>query len=149
MFKIFCCSCNGGRGLYMLAWPIHPLVFQCEGPGFARSSRCLHIAGAWHRVMCLFDYCLASWHVLLIDGHCVPAAAGLLVSPVQNSLKDSSVRPYLLSFTFPALLHFITLSPFPYHLLSIPPVTLSIIQNSNILLPSLFSSVFPCLWKYC
>lgn len=70
-------------------------------------------ASTLHRVIYLFDYCPASWHVPLIDGHCVPAAAGLLVSPTQNSLKDSSAG------TPVTLFHFFY-SPSLYHTLSFP-----------------------------
>lgn len=83
----------------------------CRGERFAsfisvficRFALRLHIAGAQHGKIYLFDYCPASWHVLLIDGFCFPAAAGLLVSLAQNSLKDSSAdSPFtLLHFCFP------------------------------------------------
>lgn len=129
---------------------LHSSVFRCEGSGFAWSSLCLHIAGTQHRVIYLFDYCPASWHVPLIDGHCVPAAAGLLVSPTQNSLKDSSAGTLVTLFHFfcsPSLYH--PLSYFPHHLLSISPVALSIIQHSNFSCPLYISFFFHpvvCCW---
>lgn len=71
------------------------------------------MAVARHKVIYLFDYCPASWHVLVIDGRCVPAAARLLVSPAQNSLKDSSAG------TLVTLFHFFCSSSL-YHSLSFP-----------------------------
>lgn len=80
------------RGCYQAAttFLLHLSVFGRAAAGFALSSLRLHIAGTRRGVIYLFDYCPASWHVPLIDGHCVLAAAGLLVSAAQNSLKDSS-----------------------------------------------------------
>lgn len=125
---------------------LHSSAFRCEGPEFAWSSLWLHIAGARHRVIYLFDYCPASWHVHLIDGDCVPAAAGLLVSPAQNSLKDSSAR------TPVTLFHF-SCSPSLYHSFSIPLTTTHQFLLSlyypilKFLLPSLFFPFFPCCWS--
>lgn len=124
---------------------LHSSVFGCEGTGFARSSLCLHVAGARHRVIYLFDYRPASWHVPLIDGHCVPAAAGLLVSPAQNSLKDSSAGTLVTLFHFPC-------SPSLYHSFSFPLTTsyqfflsLYLLFNTQIP-PALFIFLFflPC-----
>lgn len=53
---------------------------------------------------------------LVIDGRCVPAAAGLLVSPAQNSLKDSSAGTLVTPF------HFFCSSSL-YHSLSFPLTT--------------------------
>lgn len=124
---------------------LHSSVFRHEGPPFAWSFLCLHIVGAWHRVIYLFDYCPASWHVLLIDGHCVPSAAGLLVSLAQNSLKDSSAGTLVTLFHFSG-------SPSLYHSFSVPlppsisPVALFIILDSNLSCPlCLFLWLFCCI----
>lgn len=115
-----------------MTFPLHSSVFRRVEAGFACSSLCLHIAGARHRVIYLFDYCPASWHVPLIDGHCVPAAAGLLVSPAQNSLKDSSAGTLVTLFHFPC-------PPSLYHSFSFPlaafyqfPSSLRLLLNTHI-----------------
>lgn len=125
----------GGRGGFLCAgmtFPLHSSVFRRVEAGFACSSLCLHIAGARHRVIYLFDYCPASWHVPLIDGHCVPAAAGLLVTPAQNSLKDSSAGTLVTLFHFPC-------PPSLYHSFSFPlaafyqfPSSLRLLLNTHI-----------------
>lgn len=104
------------------------------------SEECLHIAVAQHRVIYLFDYCPATWHVLVIDGHCVPVAAGPLVSPAQawrTALQGPLISP-LHFFYLSSLYHSFS---FPlYRLLSISPITSSIAEHWIFLSPSIFQA---------
>lgn len=126
-----------------LTFLLHSSVFRREGAWLAWSTSCLHGAVARHKLIYLFDYCPASWQALVIDGHCVPAAARLLVSPAQNSLKDSSAG------TPVTLLHFFSSSSL-YHSLSPSPSPPSInfwhyfiaAKWSNFSCPPLFFFIF-------
>lgn len=113
-----------------------------------RSSIYLQLSKSPHRhqEIYLFDYCPASWQVVLIDGHCVRTAAGLLVSLAANSLKDSSVE------TLFALFHFNSFSLPPAHyppppLLYPPPSLLPVYYS--VLKFLLVTSVFSCLFFGC
>lgn len=97
-----CRADNRGAGMTLL---VHSSVLHSE--------ECLHIAVARHRVIYLFDYCPATWHVLVIDGHCVPVAAGPLVSPAR-AWRTALRGPSLVPFTFSTCLHFITPFPSPF-----------------------------------
>lgn len=97
--------------------PAHLSVLQYDGAQFTCHSVRLHNAAPWQRLIYIFDYCPASWHVPLIDGHCVPIATSLLLSPAQNSLKDRSTGALV------TLFHFSCPSPL-YHSFSFPFTTL-------------------------
>lgn len=147
------CRNNGHKAKGCLKFVLYSSVFRREGAWLAWSTLCLHVAVARHKLIYLFDYCPASWQALVIDGHCVPAAARLLVSPAQNSLKDSSAgTPVTLLHFFcsSSLYHSLSLLP-PHPLLSISGI-ISLLLNGPIspALPIFFFSFFiffPSCWS--
>lgn len=68
---------RGLQSRQRVCWYDFPVPFISIFYAFAWSSLCLHVAAAGHGVIYLFDYCPASWHVLVIDSYCVPADAAL------------------------------------------------------------------------
>lgn len=128
----------GSRGVYGLIWhscSIHQYLVV-NGAGFAWSTLCLHMAVARHKVIYLFDYCPASWHVPRDRWPLCPSSRRAVSLSSTKQLEGQLCGDPSYSLSLFLLLFTLSLSLLPpYHLLSIPRITPS----------SLDSHIFPAL----
>lgn len=125
----------------------HPSGLWCEGAGFACSSLCLHIAGAWHSD--LFIWLLPSKLACPLDRWLLCPSSRRAVSLSGTKQLDRQVcrgASYSLSlFLLPFTL---SRSCFPFHLVSISPTAVSITFLNTSRLPYFFFLLLLCWCKF-